>query len=157
MVWLGDEKVVYTDGFDGSKWVCCNGCKKCYHLPCITGDTEQQVEAWGWPFPCTFNQCKKEWKVRISSRSPNLGRSSQVGKWVKKWVTLQTCFSVSKWWLKTNSAQKERRQKAPDPPSKSKTECHIRTNVLNSGKQKKWFKPRPCGRLMINYHQTKGY
>ena len=25
MAWLGDEKVVYTDGFDGSKWVCCNG------------------------------------------------------------------------------------------------------------------------------------
>ena len=21
---LGDEKVVYTDGFDRTKWVCCN-------------------------------------------------------------------------------------------------------------------------------------
>ena len=71
MASLGDEKVVYTDGFDRSKWVCCNGCKKCYHLSCVTGDTEEQVEARGWPFLCTFNQCKK--KVRFSSGSPNLG------------------------------------------------------------------------------------
>ena len=60
MARLGDEKVVYTDGIDGSKWVCCNGCKKCFHLSCVTGDTEEQVEARGWPFLCTFNQCKKE-------------------------------------------------------------------------------------------------
>ena len=38
MAWLGDEKVVYTDGIDGSKWVCCNGCKKCFHLSCVTDD-----------------------------------------------------------------------------------------------------------------------
>ena len=60
MAWLGDEKVVYTDGFDRSKSVCCNGYKKCYHLSCVTGDTEEQVEARGLPFLCTFNQCKKE-------------------------------------------------------------------------------------------------
>ena len=53
--WLGDEKAVYTDSFDGLKWVYCNGCKKCYHLSCVTSDTEQQVEARGWPLLCTFN------------------------------------------------------------------------------------------------------
>ena len=47
MAWLGDENVVYTDGIDGSKWVCCNGCQKCFHLSCVTGDTEEQVEAKG--------------------------------------------------------------------------------------------------------------
>ena len=57
--------------------------------------------------------------------------------------------------------QHERKEgeKAPDPlpPSKSKTECHIRTNILSSGKLERWIKPRPCGKLMITYHQTKGY
>ena len=69
MAWLGDEKVVYTDGFDGLKWVCCNGCKKCYHLSCVTGDTEEQVEARGWPFLCTFTlptcfSVSKQWLRR---------------------------------------------------------------------------------------------
>ena len=30
-LWLGDKKVVYTDSIDGSKWECCNGCKKSFH------------------------------------------------------------------------------------------------------------------------------
>ena len=41
MAWLGNEKVVYTDSIKGSKWVCCNGYKKCFHLSCVTSDTKQ--------------------------------------------------------------------------------------------------------------------
>ena len=59
MAWLGDEQVVYTDSIDGSKWVRCNVCKEAYHLACVTSQTEEQVEAKGWPFICTFNQCKQ--------------------------------------------------------------------------------------------------
>ena len=60
IAWLSDEKVVYTDGIDGPKWVCCNGCKKCFYFSCVTSDTEQQMESGGWPFLCTFNQCRKK-------------------------------------------------------------------------------------------------
>ena len=55
---LGDGKVVLKDGFDDSKWVFCTICKKCYHLECVTTQTEQQIEAKGWPFTCSFNECQ---------------------------------------------------------------------------------------------------
>ena len=32
---IGDG-IVYTDGIDGSKWICCQKCKKTYHLECVT-------------------------------------------------------------------------------------------------------------------------
>ena len=52
--------------------------------------------------------------------------------------------------------QERRRGKSTWPPSKSRTECLTKTREINSGKQKRWTKPRPCGRLMMIYHQTKG-
>ena len=59
MAWPGDEKVVYTDRIDGSKWLCCNGCKKCFHLSCVTGDTEEQVEARGGHFFALSTNARK--------------------------------------------------------------------------------------------------
>ena len=59
MQFLGDGQVVFTDEVDGSKWVFCTGCKQAYHLQCVTSCTEQQLEAKGWPFTCTFNECKQ--------------------------------------------------------------------------------------------------
>ena len=43
--WVMKRSYMYTDGFDGSKWVCCNACRKYFYLSCATSDTEQQVEA----------------------------------------------------------------------------------------------------------------
>ena len=59
MQFLGDGQVVFTDAVDGSKWVFCTGCKQAYHLQCVTSCTELQLEAKGWPFTCTFNECKQ--------------------------------------------------------------------------------------------------
>ena len=58
MQFVGDEKVVFTDSIDDSKWVFCTTCKQAYHLSCVTSCTEQQVEAKGWPFICSFNECQ---------------------------------------------------------------------------------------------------
>ena len=69
MAWLGDEKVVYTDGIDGSKWECCNGCKKCFHLSCVTGDTEEQVEARGVAISLHFQPMQKRIKGNLSTYS----------------------------------------------------------------------------------------
>ena len=55
---IADDYVVFTDSIDGSKWVFYTTCKKPYHLKCVTCDTEQQIHAKGWPFTCTFNECK---------------------------------------------------------------------------------------------------
>ena len=50
------DGVVYTDGIDGSKWLCCNKCKKTYHLECVTSEKEESIK---FPFHCTFNECRK--------------------------------------------------------------------------------------------------
>ena len=47
---LGDERVVFTDSIDCSKWIFCTTCKKCYLLSCVTSYTEQQVESKGGLF-----------------------------------------------------------------------------------------------------------
>ena len=57
--WLADEKVVYTDQLDQSKWVFCNICKKSFHLAGVMHLSEEQVDLKGWLFKCTFNQCNK--------------------------------------------------------------------------------------------------
>ena len=51
---IGDG-VVYTDGIDGSKWICCQKCKKTYHLECVTEHKEGEIKS---PFLCTFNECR---------------------------------------------------------------------------------------------------
>ena len=29
------DGIVYINGIEGSKWVCCNKCKKTYHVACV--------------------------------------------------------------------------------------------------------------------------
>ena len=51
---IGDG-VVYMDGIDGSKWLCCQKCKKTYHLECVSEHKEGEIKS---PFLCTFNECR---------------------------------------------------------------------------------------------------
>ena len=43
--------IVYIDGIDGSKWVCCNKCRKTYHLSCVCPN---QPEPTKLPFSVPF-------------------------------------------------------------------------------------------------------
>ena len=47
---------IYTDGIDQKKWVCCNKCKKTFHLCCVTQEKEENIK---FPFLCRFNECRK--------------------------------------------------------------------------------------------------
>ena len=55
---LADYCVVFTDGIDGSKWVFYMTCKKAYHLKCVSSESEQHIQAKGWLFTCSFNECQ---------------------------------------------------------------------------------------------------
>ena len=44
---LSDKKVVFTDGFDSSKWFYCTINKCMYHLKCVTTTTEQKLNPKG--------------------------------------------------------------------------------------------------------------
>ena len=47
---------IYTDGINQKKWVCCNKCKKTFHLCCVTQEKEENIK---FPFLCRFNECRK--------------------------------------------------------------------------------------------------
>ena len=47
---------IYTDGIDQKKCMCCNKCKKTYHLECVTSEKEESIK---FLFHCTFNECRK--------------------------------------------------------------------------------------------------
>ena len=51
------DGVVYIDGIDGTMWVCCQKCKKTYHLVCVCPNQPQPTE---WPFVCSFLECKQQ-------------------------------------------------------------------------------------------------
>ena len=72
------DGVVYTDGFDGSKWVFCGKCKQTYHLTCVHPNKPDPTE---WPFLCTFLECKEQ---------AGKGRSTQVGN-----IQAGNCFDSS--------------------------------------------------------------
>ena len=40
---IGDG-VVYTDGIDHTKWVCCHGCKERFHLDCVTSEKPENTQ-----------------------------------------------------------------------------------------------------------------
>ena len=40
---LDGETSVFTDQFDGSKWVICDKCGSKYHLKCVTSESEAKV------------------------------------------------------------------------------------------------------------------
>ena len=68
------DEVIYTDGINQKKWVCCNKCKKTFHLCCVTQEKEENIK---FPFLCRFNECRKEPKVQVGRSRPQAG--NQVG------------------------------------------------------------------------------
>ena len=54
---FAEDLCVYTDRFDGSKWVKCDKCNHSYHLQCVTSDSEDKVAK--QRFYCTFMGCKQ--------------------------------------------------------------------------------------------------
>ena len=49
------DGVVYIDSMDGTKWVCCQKCKKTFHEACVCPNQPEPTE---WPFLCSFLECK---------------------------------------------------------------------------------------------------
>ena len=39
------DGVIHTDGIDQKKWVCCNKCKKTFHLYCVTQEKEENTNS----------------------------------------------------------------------------------------------------------------
>ena len=80
---LSDKKVVFTNGFDCSKWFYCTVCKCIYHLKCVTTTTEQKLNPKGG---------------HLSAHSISISKSES--KWVThlgktrstKWITYSKLF-----------------------------------------------------------------
>ena len=53
--------LVYKDGIDQKKWVCCNKCKNTYHLECVTCKKEENIK---FPFLCMFNEYRNGRNVK---------------------------------------------------------------------------------------------
>ena len=69
------DGIVYINGMDGTKWVCCQKCKKTYHVACVCPNQSEPTE---WPFCVAFLSVNSK-QVRVDLHV----------KWViTKWVTI---------------------------------------------------------------------
>ena len=60
-----------------------------YHLTRVASSTEQQIEAKGWPFTCTFNDSKAKNKIKwVTIQTKSTRSIKQVIKCVTKWLTI---------------------------------------------------------------------